>query len=269
MSQVVSSLGTSFPTHGDHMSKRARKRRDRSVSCLAVRQRLSSYDDDRPRIGVDAQRHDPVGLRVIGGDAEVLPAHRAFSGRCGGGCCPAIKARGGQHHSTSCINDLNSEVAEHERVGGWRVAQPGDPHDTYSILVKLRSSGEHGRVFSNCSASTELLAWLLDGGVDPDGGSVIPGEWIVDTRRGGDPNAASESLGAVHPGGSYRNQFWISADADGCFCGIGIYGQYVWMNPTSDVVIAKVSSLPLADDDDAWAEHVAFFDDLSHRGDGN
>ena len=113
------------------------------------------------------------------------------------------------------------------------------------------------------------MAWLLDGGVDPDGGSVIPGEWIIDTRRGGDPNAASESLGAVHPGGSYRNQFWISADADGCFCGIGIYGQYVWMNPTSDVVIAKVSSLPLADDDDAWAEHVAFFDDLSHRGDGN
>jgi CubicO group peptidase (beta-lactamase class C family) len=45
---------------------------------------------------------------------------------------------------------------------------------------------------------------------------------------------------------------------------VGIYGQYVWMNPATDVVIAKVSSLPLADDDGVWAEHVAFFDGLSH-----
>ncbi len=33
------------------------------------------------------------------------------------------------------------------------------------------------------------------------------------------------------------------------------------MNSATDVVIAKVSSLPLADDDDPGAEHVAFFDD--------
>jgi CubicO group peptidase (beta-lactamase class C family) len=217
--------------------------------------------------------------------------------------------------------DLDSEVAEHERVGGWRAARDGDPPDTYSFLAKLQASGEHGKVFSYCSANTEVLAWLLervtgqpfarllttdlwaqigaefdasvtvdragfpmasgginvtlrdlarfgrvilDGGIGPNGGSVIPADWIADTRRGGDPDAASDSLGVVHPGGSYRNQFWISADADGCFYGVGIYGQYVWMNPATDVVIAKVSSLPLADDDGVWAEHVAFFDGLSH-----
>jgi hypothetical protein len=36
------------------------------------------------------------------------------------------------------------------------------------------------------------------------------------------------------------------------------------MNPAADVVIAKMSSLPRADDETDWAEHVAFFDRVSH-----
>jgi CubicO group peptidase (beta-lactamase class C family) len=68
----------------------------------------------------------------------------------------------------------------------------------------------------------------------------------------------------VHPGGSYRNQFWITGDSHGCFYGVGIYGQYVWMDPVSDVVIAKLSSLPVADSDADWADHIDFFTRLSH-----
>lgn len=40
------------------------------------------------------------------------------------------------------------------------------------------------------------------------------------------------------------------------------------MNSATGVVIATVSSLPLADDEDPGAEHVAFFDGASHGGNG-
>jgi hypothetical protein len=63
------------------------------------------------------------------------------------------------------------------------------------------------------------------------------------------------------PNGSYRNQFWLSGDEHGCFFGVGIFGQYVWMNPMTDTVVATFSALPAADDDEAFAAHV----DLLHR----
>ncbi len=128
----------------------------------------------------------------------------------------------------------------------------GFPMANGGINVTLRDLARFGRV-------------VLDRGLGPDGHPVIPPEWIDDTCRGGDPALAAESMGEVHPRGSYRNQFWISGDSHGCFYGIGIYGQYVWMDPASDVVVAKVSSLPAADDDAQWAEHVGFLDNLTHR----
>lgn len=115
---------------------------------------------------------------------------------------------------------------------------------------------------------TQVLAWLFDGSVGPEGDTVIPREWTADPRRGGDRHAAKGSLVAVNPGGSCVNQVWASFDTSSCFHGVGGQGQHVWMNSATGVVIATVSSLPLADDDDPGAEHVAFFDGASHGGNG-
>lgn len=127
----------------------------------------------------------------------------------------------------------------------------GFPMASGGISVTLRDLARFGRV-------------LLDAGRGPDGVQVIPTDWGADIRNGGDVAAAAASMGDVHPGGSYRNQFWITGDRHGCFYGVGIYGQYVWMNPAADVVIAKMSSLPSADDETTWADHVSFFEQLSH-----
>lgn len=139
--------------------------------------------------------------------------------------------------------------AEHD--ASVTVDAAGFPMANGGMNVTLRDLARFGRV-------------VLDGGAGPDGQTVIPPGWVADTRRGGDPAAAAESMGEVHPGGSYRNQFWITGDSHGCFYGIGIYGQYVWMDPAADVVVAKMSSLPEADSDAAWAEHVGFLDRLAH-----
>lgn len=127
----------------------------------------------------------------------------------------------------------------------------GFPMASGGISVTLRDLARFGRV-------------ILDAAQGLGGSRPIPPTWVVDIRRGGDAAAAAESMAAVHPHGSYRNQFWVTGDSHGCFYGVGIYGQYIWMNPATDVVIAKLSSLPRADDQTDWAEHVAFFDRVSH-----
>ena len=47
------------------------------------------------------------------------------------------------------------------------------------------------------------------------------------------------------PNGAYRNQFWKTGNPNGAFFGVGIHGQYVYIDPTAEVVIAKLSSHPL------------------------
>lgn len=129
------------------------------------------------------------------------------------------------------------------------VDRSGFPMANGGACITLRDLARFGRL-------------VLDGGLGPDGTAVVPSEWIADTRRGGDLAAAADSMRGVHDNGSYRNQFWITGDERGSFYGIGIHGQYVWLDPTSDVVVAKLSSLPEADDNDQWAEHVTFLSAL-------
>jgi CubicO group peptidase (beta-lactamase class C family) len=120
------------------------------------------------------------------------------------------------------------------------------PMASGGVCVTARDLARFGRV-------------LLDGGIGPGGATVVPSQWLADIRRGGDQQAAAESMAEAHPHGSYRNQFWVTGDDHGSFYGVGIYGQYVWMDPAADVVIAKMSSLPGADDTSAWVDHVALF----------
>jgi CubicO group peptidase (beta-lactamase class C family) len=63
--------------------------------------------------------------------------------------------------------------------------------------------------------------------------------------RGGDPQLArGTGYQQVHPNGSYRNQWWVPGDSRGTVYAAGIHGQFIWIDPVSDTVIAKFSSCP-------------------------
>ena len=118
------------------------------------------------------------------------------------------------------------------------------------VCVTLRDLARFGRM-------------LLDGGVGADGSQLVPRAWIDDVRRGGVPGTDFTEIPSAVPNGSYRNQFWVTGDEHGCFYGVGIHGQFVWMNPATDTVVVKLSSLPKADDDDAFTAAVALLHRLS------
>jgi 6-aminohexanoate-oligomer exohydrolase len=58
--------------------------------------------------------------------------------------------------------DPRSEVQAQDRAAGWRPRRPHDPESSYAFLRGLRKAAAHGRVFQYCSATTDVLAWVLE-----------------------------------------------------------------------------------------------------------
>lgn len=212
--------------------------------------------------------------------------------------------------------DQASHVQAQDRAAGWRPRRIDDPGDTYAFLRGLRPAGPHGERFQYCSATTDVLAWVLEratgrrypellaeclwarigaehdaqitvdgagfafanGGVCTtlrdlgrvgllvlEGGGddrhrIASDAWVARMRAGGDPaHVVGSDFGAAYPDGSYRSKWWLPGDGRGTVYGVGIYGQFVWIDPTSGVVIVKLSSLPAALDPLVTREHHRAF----------
>ena len=113
----------------------------------------------------------------------------------------------------------------------------------------------------SCTArDLALFGQLILGEGRAQGSQIIPTQWIKETFAGASPDVVSaDYLQALHPGGSYKNQWWITASDSQEIFGVGIYGQYVWVDPTSQTVIAKFSSLPVPVDPVHSRKHMALF----------
>ena len=63
----------------------------------------------------------------------------------------------------------------------------------------------------------------------------------------------------LHPGGGYHNQWWITNSERREIYAVGIFGQYIWIDPAADAVIVKFSTLPIAVNAEHSDRHVALF----------
>jgi hypothetical protein len=96
---------------------------------------------------------------------------------------------------------------------------------------------------------------LLDAG-RYQGEQVIPAAWIAQTFGGAQvTDMGDHPFAAVYPRGSYHNQWWITGDDHGSVYASGLFGQFLWLDPAADVVIAKFSSAPV--DADLRAQHAS------------
>ncbi|MDI2034904.1 serine hydrolase domain-containing protein [Paenarthrobacter nitroguajacolicus] len=109
---------------------------------------------------------------------------------------------------------------------------------------------------------------MLDGGKGP-GGRVASEAWVRAILAGGDPDAMEDSsFTALHPGGSYTRQWWCTGNERGNVTGIGIHGQYLWLDPLSDTVIVQLSTWPEPDSDELHALQNTLLLDVSYAMDG-
>lgn len=95
--------------------------------------------------------------------------------------------------------------------------------------VALRDMARMGRLY------------LHQGAID--GRQIVPSSWVAASMTPDAPHLmpGAENTGSSNPNG-YGYQWWTPIEPHGDFFAAGIYYQYIYIDPTTGVVIAKTSS---------------------------
>jgi len=123
----------------------------------------------------------------------------------------------------------------------WLVDQKGEAVAAGGLNAVLRDYARFGLLY-------------LNEGRTAAGEQIVPAEWV---RASITPDAPHLQPGREtvngYPVMGYGYQWWIpGARSGGDFTGIGIYGQFIYINPERRVVIAKTSAY--ADYNNSWEE---------------
>ena len=138
--------------------------------------------------------------------------------------------------------------------------QPMGAHDDATVIVDGEGLSVGNGGISCTTRDLARFGLLMVNGGRANGQQVVPAAWVEATFDGASADVESaDYLQALHPGGSYKNKWWITAGSSREIFGVGIYGQYVWVDPTSKTVIAKFSSLPIPVDGLHSRKHMALF----------
>lgn len=78
------------------------------------------------------------------------------------------------------------------------------------------------------------------------GQQIIPKAVVDDIRAGGDKAAFAKAGYDQLKGGSYRNMWWVTHNADGAYMARGVYGQRIYIDPKAEMVIVRFASNPIA-----------------------
>ncbi len=79
-----------------------------------------------------------------------------------------------------------------------------------------------------------------------NGAEIVPKAVIDDIRFNGSPEAFHSAGYVTLPGWSYRNMWWVSNNPHGAYMARGIYGQNIFIDPTAEMVVARLGSHRIA-----------------------
>jgi CubicO group peptidase (beta-lactamase class C family) len=157
---------------------------------------------------------------------------------------------GGPFHYVSTNSDLLGWILE--RATGTRFAdlmsahlwQPmGAQRSAHITVDRFGAPRCAGGICTTVMDLARVGQLILQGG-RRNGASIIPSGWIDDILANGDPAAWSDGDLAPYFGGRsmhYRSKWYVLRDR-AMALGLGIHGQNVFVEPTKELVIAKVSS---------------------------
>ncbi|HKP23696.1 MAG TPA: serine hydrolase [Dongiaceae bacterium] len=165
---------------------------------------------------------------------------------------PDENPHGAKFHYVSPNSDLLGWILE--RAGGapyarllsdliWKkLGAEADAHITVDKLGAARSAGGICVVLRDLARFGEMVRNVGRAG----GEQIVPRRWIEDILGNGDQKAwlAQPTAAKFLPNGRYRSQWYMIGNATGAYCAIGIHGQWIYIDPAAEMVIAKLSSQP-------------------------
>lgn len=100
---------------------------------------------------------------------------------------------------------------------------------------------------------------VMDGGVI-DGRHIVSNDWILDSTRATAPSIAPDYFPDFDPATGYGLQWWVPPNPEpGEVYGIGVYDQFIYVNPGRGVVVALNSANRDFADDGVQDRQIAFF----------
>lgn len=134
-----------------------------------------------------------------------------------------------------------------ESEARWMMDAPGGPgHEVAAggVLARLRDYGRFGLLFAR--------------GGELNGQRIVPAAWVAAATRPNRPQVEYGKLSAAH-GWGYGYQWWLPPGEKGVFVAIGIFGQYIYVDPKRDLVIVKTAAWPTAGDGLSAVETLEFY----------
>ncbi|MFV0319971.1 MAG: serine hydrolase domain-containing protein [Microbacterium sp.] len=138
----------------------------------------------------------------------------------------------------------------------------GCTHDASITVDRAGFTFANGGISCTARDLARIGELMLAGGM-LNGERIVSSAWVAHTLAGGDPRLARGSaITKTHANASYRNQWWSTGNDRCNVYAVGIYGQYVWLDPQTNTVIVKLSSCP-EPVTVAWNDtHAALFRDV-------
>jgi CubicO group peptidase (beta-lactamase class C family) len=119
-----------------------------------------------------------------------------------------------------------------EQDAYFSVDSLGTPFAGGGLNLGLRDLAQFGELIRN------------DGQINHS--QIIPKAAVDDIRQGGDPQKFKQAGYELMEGWSYRNMWWITHNAHQAFMARGVHGQRLYIDPTAEMVIARLASHPVA-----------------------
>ncbi len=177
---------------------------------------------------------------------------------------PAQSKHGEKFFYVSPNSDLLGWILE--RVSGKPVAKllseklwvpMGAEADAY-ITVDAKGGARTAGGIATTLADLARFGELMRHDGEANGKQIVPASWVKDIRENGSPEAwARGAMVNLFPKGSYRAQWYKDNAGDDSFYAIGIHGQWIYVNPATEMTAIKFSSQPDPVNDTLDLETVA------------
>lgn len=75
-----------------------------------------------------------------------------------------------------------------------------------------------------------------------NGEQIVPADWVTESTTPDAEHLMADSKNSLHPEIGYGYQWWIPDGDDGEFMAIGVFNQFIYVNPSTRTVITKTSA---------------------------
>ena len=186
----------------------------------------------------------------------------------------SLKRGAGDHGGPFRYASPNSDVLGLiiERASGQRFTdlvasrlwQPiGARQDAY-VTVDAAGSARTGGGLCMTPRDLARIGEMMRLGGTVNGQRILAQDWVADTINSGSAEAWALSKSVEWlPHGRYRSKWYQTGETSHAFFALGIHGQWLYVDPHAEMVIAKFSSQPMPVSNDIKRLNLALFDALA------